>query len=115
MSSELLDALEVLEKQKGISRDVLIEAIEAALVTGLGRKLNINVSRREYLQKTREERNVAWSQIKDSLVKSGSSIAFPAPRVLALGPVRGIGMEVMDTAAACRTRLTDPAVPISTP
>ena len=30
MSSELLDALEVLEKQKGISRDVLIEAIDAA-------------------------------------------------------------------------------------
>ena len=37
------------------------------------------------------------------LLGSGSSIAFPAPRVLALGQVRGIGMEVMDTAAACRT------------
>ena len=31
MSSELLDALIILEKEKGISRDVLIEAIEAAL------------------------------------------------------------------------------------
>lgn len=40
MSSELLDALEVLEKQKGISRDVLIEAIEAALVTAYKRNFN---------------------------------------------------------------------------
>ena len=31
MSSELLDALNILEKEKGISRDVLVDAIEAAL------------------------------------------------------------------------------------
>ncbi len=37
------------------------------------------------------------------LLGSGSTIEFPAPRVLAVGPARGIGMEVMDTAAACRT------------
>ena len=40
MSSELLDALTALEKQKGISRDVLIEAIEAALVTAYKRNFN---------------------------------------------------------------------------
>ncbi|EGA89537.1 transcription elongation factor NusA [Planococcus donghaensis MPA1U2] len=40
MSSELLDAFEVLEKQKGISREVLIEAIEAALVTAYKRNFN---------------------------------------------------------------------------
>lgn len=28
MSSELLDALTVLEKEKGISKDIIIEAIE---------------------------------------------------------------------------------------
>lgn len=40
MSNELLDALDALEKQKGISRDVLIEAIEAALVTAYKRNFN---------------------------------------------------------------------------
>ncbi|MCM3722156.1 MULTISPECIES: transcription termination factor NusA [Solibacillus] len=40
MSSELLDALTALEEQKGISRDVLIEAIEAALVTAYKRNFN---------------------------------------------------------------------------
>lgn len=40
MSSELLDALTALEEQKGISRDVLIEAIEAALVTAYKRNYN---------------------------------------------------------------------------
>jgi transcription termination/antitermination protein NusA len=40
MANELLDALTALEKQKGISRDVLIEAIEAALVTAYKRNFN---------------------------------------------------------------------------
>jgi transcription termination/antitermination protein NusA len=40
MSSELLDALMILEKEKGISRDVLIEAIEAALVSAYRRNFN---------------------------------------------------------------------------
>ena len=40
MSSDLLDALIALEKQKGISRDVLVEAIEAALVTAYKRNFN---------------------------------------------------------------------------
>ena len=40
MSSDLLDALTALEEQKGISRDVLIEAIQAALVTAYKRNFN---------------------------------------------------------------------------
>ena len=40
MSSDLLDALTALEQQKGISREVLIEAIEAALVTAYKRNFN---------------------------------------------------------------------------
>lgn len=40
MSSELLDALILLEKEKGISREVLIEAIEAALVSAYRRNFN---------------------------------------------------------------------------
>ena len=40
MSSELLDALLILEKEKGISRDVIVEAIEAALVSAYRRNFN---------------------------------------------------------------------------
>lgn len=40
MSSELLDALVLLEKEKGISRDVIIDAIEAALVSAYKRNFN---------------------------------------------------------------------------
>ncbi|RLQ95706.1 transcription termination factor NusA [Falsibacillus albus] len=40
MSTELLDALNLLEKEKGISRDILIEAIEAALISAYRRNFN---------------------------------------------------------------------------
>jgi N utilization substance protein A len=40
MSSELLDALIILETEKGISREVLIEAIEAALISAYRRNFN---------------------------------------------------------------------------
>ncbi|WAA13567.1 transcription termination factor NusA [Fervidibacillus halotolerans] len=40
MSNELLDALDRLEKEKGISRDLLVEAIEAALVSAYKRNFN---------------------------------------------------------------------------
>jgi transcription termination/antitermination protein NusA len=40
MSSELLDALDLLEKEKGISRDVIIDAIEAALISAYRRNFN---------------------------------------------------------------------------
>jgi transcription termination/antitermination protein NusA len=40
MSSELLDALIILERDKGISRDVLIDAIEAALISAYKRNFN---------------------------------------------------------------------------
>lgn len=40
MSSELLDALYILEKDKGISKEVLIEAIEAALISAYRRNFN---------------------------------------------------------------------------
>lgn len=40
MSSELLDALTVLEKEKGIGKEVIIEAIEAALISAYKRNFN---------------------------------------------------------------------------
>ncbi len=39
MSTELLDALLVLE-QKGISKDIIIDAIEAALISAYKRNFN---------------------------------------------------------------------------
>lgn len=40
MNSQLLDALTVLEKEKGISKDVIIDAIEAALISAYKRNFN---------------------------------------------------------------------------
>jgi N utilization substance protein A len=40
MSTELLDALTLLEKEKGISKDVIIEAIEAALISAYKRNFH---------------------------------------------------------------------------
>lgn len=40
MNSEFIDALVQLEKEKGISKDVLIEAIEAALISGYKRNFH---------------------------------------------------------------------------
>jgi N utilization substance protein A len=40
MSTELIDALLVLEKEKGISKEVIIEAIEAALISAYKRNFN---------------------------------------------------------------------------
>lgn len=40
MSSDLLDALTALEKDKGISKDVLLEALEAALISAYKRNFN---------------------------------------------------------------------------
>lgn len=37
------------------------------------------------------------------LLGTGQRIEFPSPRVFAMFQSRGIGLEVMDTAAACRT------------
>jgi N utilization substance protein A len=48
MSAELIQALEQLEKEKGIEKDVLIEAIEAALISAYKRNFgsthNVKIS-----------------------------------------------------------------------
>lgn len=40
MSNELLDALTILEKEKGISKEIIIDAIEAALISAYKRNFN---------------------------------------------------------------------------
>ncbi|MBE6182791.1 MAG: transcription termination/antitermination protein NusA [Bacillus sp. (in: Bacteria)] len=57
MSSELVEALNVLEKDKGISRDVLVEAIEAALVSAYRRNFN-------QTQNVRTDLNLATGSIR---------------------------------------------------
>ncbi|QBK25671.1 transcription termination factor NusA [Ureibacillus thermophilus] len=57
MSSELLEALYALEQQKGISREILVEAIEAALVTAYKRNFN-------QAQNVRVDFNQATGEIK---------------------------------------------------
>ena len=57
MSSDLLDALTALEKQKGISREVIVDAIEAALVTAYKRNFN-------QAQNVRVDLNLAQGTIK---------------------------------------------------
>lgn len=37
------------------------------------------------------------------LLGTGEKIQFPAPELMSLPASRGIGLEIMDTAAACRT------------
>ncbi len=53
---------------------------------------------------TESDLEVVWALAPELvLLGSGPAIEFPSPRLLTLGPQRGIGFEVMDTAAACRT------------
>ncbi len=63
MNTEFMDALSILEKEKGIGKDVLIEAIEAALISGYKRNFHtaqnvrVEINResgevRVYLKKT---------------------------------------------------------------
>ena len=46
MNREFINAIDDLVKEKGISKDVLIEAIESALVSAYKKKLR-NISERE--------------------------------------------------------------------
>lgn len=57
MSTELLDALLVLESEKGISKDIIIDAIEAALISAYKRNFN-------QAQNVRVSFNPKWEQFK---------------------------------------------------
>ena len=53
MNKEFIDAIYDLEKEKGISKDILIEAIESALVSaykknyGTSQNVRVNIDREE--------------------------------------------------------------------
>ena len=57
MSTELLDALLVLESEKGISKDIIIDAIEAALISAYKRNFN-------QAQNVRVSFKQKWEQFK---------------------------------------------------
>ncbi|MFS8650504.1 MAG: transcription termination factor NusA [Caldibacillus sp.] len=52
MSNELLDALDTLEKEKGISKDILIQAIEDALVSAYRKNFNQAQNVRTHFDRT---------------------------------------------------------------
>jgi transcription termination/antitermination protein NusA len=56
MNAEFIEALHALEKEKGISKDILIDAIEAALVSGY--KRNFNSAQNVRVDVNREQGNV---------------------------------------------------------
>ncbi|WCK52857.1 transcription termination factor NusA [Aneurinibacillus sp. Ricciae_BoGa-3] len=56
MNAEFIEALQALEKEKGISKDILIDAIEAALVSGY--KRNFNSAQNVRVDVNREQGNV---------------------------------------------------------
>lgn len=64
MNTDFMDALEQLEKEKGIGKDILIEAIEAALISGYKRNFNsaqnvrVDVNRTTGLVKVFARKNV---------------------------------------------------------
>lgn len=67
MSSELLDALTVLEKEKGISKDIIIEAIEAALISAY--KRNFNQAQNVRVDLNRDTGSIRVSPAKMSWMK----------------------------------------------
>lgn len=67
MSSELLDALTILEKEKGISKEIIIEAIEAALISAY--KRNFNQAQNVRVDLNRETGSSVYLQEKMSLTK----------------------------------------------
>ena len=56
MSAELMFALEQIEREKGISKDLLIEAIEAALISAYRRNFGATQNVKVVIDRTRDER-----------------------------------------------------------
>ncbi|MCU9612067.1 transcription termination factor NusA [Caldibacillus lycopersici] len=90
MKNELLDALDILEREKGISRDILVEAIEAALVSAYKRNFNQaqNV-RTDFNLMTGSMRVFARKDVVDEVFDSRLEISLEEAR--AINPGYDIG------------------------
>lgn len=90
MSNELLDALDILEKEKGISRDLIVEAIEAALISAYKRNFNQaqNV-RTDFNMQTGTMRVFARKDVVDEVFDSRLEISLEEAR--SINPSYDIG------------------------
>ncbi|MBA4552618.1 transcription termination factor NusA [Thermoactinomyces vulgaris] len=81
MNAEFIEALDQLEKEKGISKDILIEAIEAALISGYKRNFhsaqNVRV---DVNRQTGQVRVFARKTVVDEVVDSRLEISLDAAR-----------------------------------
>lgn len=87
----------------GLGRNGIAEKIEHSLVIGSGgEKFDWNCTRFEQLT---AEHFALLAETKPELVifGSGSRLRFPPPAFLRLLMAQRIGLETMDTLAACRT------------
>lgn len=87
----------------GLGRNGIAEKIEHSLVIGSGgEKFDWNCTRFEQLT---AEHFALLAETKPELVifGSGSRLRFPPPAFLGLLMAQRIGLETMDTLAACRT------------
>ena len=78
------------------------ESRHSMLLSSAGHRLPWNVAGFESLQAADFETLLAWD-IELVLFGSGSRVQFPKPPWLAALYARSIGVETMDTQAACRT------------
>ena len=83
MSSELLDALIILEKEKGISKDIIIEAIEAALISAYKRNFN-------QAQNVRVDLNRETGTMKVYARKDVVDEVYDSRLEISIGEARGI-------------------------
>ncbi|RSK27068.1 transcription termination/antitermination protein NusA [Bacillus sp. HMF5848] len=83
MSSELLDALIILEKEKGISKDIIIEAIEAALISAYKRNFNQAQNVRvDFNQTTGSIRVFARKEVVDEVFDPRLEISLQEARII---------------------------------
>ncbi len=83
MNSDFMDALTTLEKEKGISKEIIIEAIEAALISGY--KRNFNQAQNVRVDINRENGSIrvfARKQVVEEVFDSRLEISLEAAKAM---------------------------------
>jgi len=90
MNADFIDALQQLQREKGIDKDVLLEAIEAALITGYKKNFNSAANVRvELLRDSGEVRVFARKTVTEELNDNRLEISLDA--ALDLNPTYQVG------------------------
>jgi transcription termination/antitermination protein NusA len=83
MSSELLDALTLLEKEKGIDKEIIIEALEAALVSAYKKNFNQAQNVRvDFNRQTGKIRVFARKDVVEEVMDETTEISLEAAKTL---------------------------------